>query len=113
MLLPQRHPQEEFVASSIQFNLDLPRDCIENFLHECELRGLHIKWFGRAEPLGFTNNFEHWRYMSHAQQLEDSSAVLAGLCDMRIPLSLTPQDVALIGRIVAGAMAAAIAASTA
>jgi dTDP-4-amino-4,6-dideoxygalactose transaminase len=107
LVLPQRNPLEEFVASSIQFNLDLPQAGIETFLHECELRGLHIKWFGRSEPQGFTSRFEHWRYMGQAQQLDRSQALLAGLCDMRIPLSLTAQDCALIGRIVAVAMAKA------
>jgi len=47
--LPLRSPNEQYVASSIQFNLDLNRAGIERFLHECALRGLHIKWFGRSE----------------------------------------------------------------
>ena len=106
--LPLRSADEEYVASSIQFNLDLNRAGIECFLHECGLRGLHIKWFGRSEPFGFTSNFEHWHYLQQAPVLGQSQALLAGLCDMRIPLSLSTGDTLLIGRIVAAAMAAAM-----
>ena len=44
--VPRRHPKEAFIASSIQFSLDLPPAQIERFLHECSFRGLYIKWFG-------------------------------------------------------------------
>jgi hypothetical protein len=40
-------------------------------------------------------------------------SVLAGLCDMRIPLSLTAPDCALIGRIAEAAMMNAITAPVA
>ena len=108
-----RHPHEEFVASSIQFNLDLDRAGIEAFRRECALRGLHIKWFGGSEPVGFTSSFEHWHYLQQARALSRSLSVLAGLCDMRIPLSLTAPDCALIGRIAEAAMMKAITAPVA
>jgi dTDP-4-amino-4,6-dideoxygalactose transaminase len=102
--VPRRHPKEAFVASSIQFDVDLPRERIARFLRGCAARGLHIKWFGAAEPAGFTSIYEHWRYVRERQDLPASRRVLEGLCDMRIPLSLTTEDCALIGRIVAAAM---------
>lgn len=73
MSIPERRPEEQFIASSIQFLLALVPAGIERFLHECVLRGLYIKWFGLRTP-----------------QL-----------DLRTPLSLTEQDCELIGQIVA------------
>ncbi len=105
--VPARDAKEEFVASSIQFTLDLPAERIERFLAGCDARGLHIKWFGRNEPQGFTSNYTHWHYLRQAQQLPASLPLMAGLCDMRIPLSLTDADCALIGRIVRAALAEA------
>ena len=102
--VPARDSREEFVASSIQFTLDLPPRRIERFLAGCDGRGLHIKWFGRSEPQGFTSNYTHWRYLRHQQELPASLPLMAGLCDMRIPLSLTDGDCALVGRIVRAAL---------
>jgi dTDP-4-amino-4,6-dideoxygalactose transaminase len=99
--LPTRHPKEEFVASSIQFSLNLERVQIECFLRECALRGLYIKWFGAARPAAFTSNFTHWQYMSDTPALLRSLPVLEKLCDMRIATSLTPEDCKLVGKIVA------------
>ena len=105
--VPARDPKEEFVASSIQFTLDLAPGRIERFLAGCDSRGLHIKWFGRDEPQGFTSNYTHWRYLRHAQQVPASLPLMTGLCDRRIPLSLTDEDCVLIGRIVRSALAEA------
>lgn len=105
--IPARDAKEEFVASSIQFTLDLAVPRIERFLAGCDRRGLHIKWFGRGEPQGFTSNYTHWRYLRQTQQVPASLPLMEGLCDMRIPLSLTDEDCALIGRIVRVALAEA------
>jgi len=106
--LPVRPPKEQFVASSIQFQLDLDGEALQVFLAACGARGLHIKWFGVEAPQGFTSNFEHWRYLEPAV-LPHSRALMRGLCDVRIPLSLTIEECAVIGRIVRLAMAAATA----
>lgn len=103
--VPARDPLEQFVASSIQFSLDLPHDRIERFLAGCDRRGLHIKWFGHAEPRGFTSNYLHWRYVRQSQHVPASLPLMAGLCDMRISLSLTDDDCALVGDIVRAALA--------
>jgi dTDP-4-amino-4,6-dideoxygalactose transaminase len=102
--VPARDAREEFVASSIQFTLDLAPERIECFLSGCDSRGLHIKWFGRSEPQGFTSNYTHWRYLRQTQQVPASLPLMEGLCDMRIPLSLTDEDCMLIGRIVRAAL---------
>lgn len=101
--IPARDAKEEFVASSIQFTLDLQPNQIERFLKECELRGLYIKWFGSAEPVAFTSNYEHWHYLTSQPDMPDSKAVLNQLLDLRTPMSLTDDDCNLIGRIVAAA----------
>ena len=101
--VPARSPKEEFVASSIQFTLDLTPPKIERFLEECSARGLYIKWFGTTVPVAFTSNYEHWQYMKDKPDIPNSKAVLNQLFDLRTPLSLTDDDCVLIGRIVATA----------
>jgi hypothetical protein len=61
---------------------------------------VELKWFGAAEPQGFTSRYAHWRYAAPAP-LPQTDRVLAGLIDMRLPLTFTPEDVALIARIIA------------
>jgi len=101
--MPERHPKEEFVASSIQFSLALPPSGVERFLHECQLRGLYVKWFGGQEPKAFTSNYAHWQYITERPELPQSMAVMNQLLDLRTPMSLTEQDCALIGQIVVAA----------
>jgi dTDP-4-amino-4,6-dideoxygalactose transaminase len=99
--IPRRNVKEEFVASSIQFTLNLKPHQIEMFLKECNLRGLYIKWFGTPNPIAFTSNYEHWHYLSSKPDIPHSKAVLNQLMDLRTPLSLTDEDCVLIGKIVA------------
>ena len=108
--IPRRNAKEEFVASSIQFTLNLKPHQIEIFLKECNLRGLYIKWFGTPNPIAFTSNYEHWHYLSSKPDIPHSKAVLDQLMDLRTPLSLTDEDCVLIGKIVAVAslLAAAV-----
>ncbi|UFS56630.1 aminotransferase class I/II-fold pyridoxal phosphate-dependent enzyme [Comamonadaceae bacterium M7527] len=104
VVVPARDPRESFVASSIQFTLDLDTSAILKFLAGCDSRGLHIKWFGRDEPQGFTSNYTHWHYMREPQALPRSLTLMQGLCDMRIALSMTDADCDMIGRIVRASM---------
>lgn len=99
--LPHRPNEEQFVASSLQFSLTgMERMAIQNFLQRCAGRGVHIKWFGAEEPVGFTSSWQHWRYFGAPQQLPNAERVLAGLCDMRLPLSLTRADCQAIGAVI-------------
>lgn len=100
LTIPNRHPKEEYVASSIQFSLDLNADEIQRFLKECELRGLYIKWFGSQEPKAFTSNYEHWHYITDKPILKKSMAIMCQLMDLRTPLSLSEQDCELISKII-------------
>lgn len=98
--IPARDAREEFIASSIQFTLNLKRHQIDRFLKECSLRGLYIKWFGTRAPVAFTSNYEHWHYLASKPDIPHSKAVLDQLLDLRTPLSLTEEDCVLIGKIV-------------
>ncbi len=106
--LPQRPALEQFVASSIQFSLTgLSAAAIATFLQAASDRGVHLKWFGAAAPQGFTSVWQHWRYFGPAQALPQAERVLAGLCDMRLPLMLTRADCVAIGTVIRAAIAAA------
>lgn len=106
--LPRRPPQEQYVQSSIQFMLpgaDAAR--MACFVAAAAERGVNLKWFGAPDPLGFTSAWTHWHFADGAQQqLPNAARVLAGLCDLRIPLWLMPQDCDLIVSTVAEALEA-------
>ena len=105
--VPERPVKEQFVASSIQFSLvGLKRDDIGQFINACSARGVHIKWFGADEPVGFTSVWQHWRYFGDEQTLPRAERVLGGLCDMRLPLTLTEQDCAAITGVIRELLAA-------
>jgi len=87
--VPGRASKEHYVASSLQFSLlGLDAPAISHFIELCEGAGVAIKWFGRLEPRGFTSTYADWGYAGGSQDMPQSRAVLAGLCDMRIPLAL-------------------------
>jgi dTDP-4-amino-4,6-dideoxygalactose transaminase len=99
-LIPR--PQwEDFVGSSFQFLLpgwEAAR--VAAFVAASAARGVELKWFGAAEPQGFTSRYAHWRYAAPVP-LPQTDRVLAGLIDMRLPLTFTPGDVEQIARILA------------
>lgn len=98
--LTDRPEAETFVASSFQFLLpEWEPARIRAFVAGCAARGVELKWFGAPEPVAFTSRYEHWRY-ADPQPLPRTDRVLAGLIDMRLPLTFTPQDAALIARII-------------
>jgi hypothetical protein len=99
--VPSRNVKEEFIASSLQFSVNLKPLQIEKFLKECSFRGLYIKWFGAPSPVEFTSNYEHWHYLSSKPDIPHLKAVLDQLLDLPTPLSLTEEDCVLIGKIVA------------
>ena len=91
--LPRRPTKEQFVGSSIQFLLrDMSRAQMQSVIAACAEQGVHIKWFGSDEPVGFTSVWTHWRYFGQSQDLPQAQTVLSALCDLRLPLSLTQAD---------------------
>ena len=98
--LPQRPESEQFVASSIQFNLpDFSKQQITAFLAAALARGVELKWFGADEPVAFTSRHDSWTYAGK-QHLPQTDRVLSTLVDMRLPLTFTLDDCKLIGRII-------------
>ncbi|THD73372.1 aminotransferase [Thalassobius vesicularis] len=96
----ERSEQEYFVGSSIQFLLlDWPDAAIQEVQRRCAARGVELKWFGGAEPVGFTSRYDSWRYAPSAP-MPASDRVLKAILDMRLPLTFSTQDCALIARII-------------
>ena len=96
------------MASSIQFSVvDLSREHIQRFVAASAERGVHIKWFGADEPAGFTSVWTHWRYFGESQSLPNAERVLGGLCDMRLPLTLSQADCVAIAAVLRETLAAA------
>jgi dTDP-4-amino-4,6-dideoxygalactose transaminase len=99
--LPHRPTQEQFVASSLQFSLvGLAHGQVSAVIAACAAEGVHIKWFGAADPVGFTSAWTHWRYFGEPQPLNNAPRVLAGLCDIRLPLMLSQADCAHIAQVI-------------
>lgn len=97
--LIERPQDEAFVASSFQFLLpDWPEAKVRTLLARAAARGVELKWFGAKEPQGFTSTHHSWRYAA-PQSLPKTDRILARLIDMRLPLSFSAADVALIARI--------------
>ena len=99
-LIP-RPQAEDYVGSSFQFLLpgwDPAR--VAHLVAGAAARGVELKWFGAADPQGFTSRYAHWRYAAPVA-LPQTDRVLAGLIDMRLPLTFAPGDCAQIARILA------------
>lgn len=99
---PIKRPQaEHYVGSSIQFFIEkLSETKVREFLQTLAQRGVELKWFGEPEPIAFTSRYDSWRYLEQ-QSLPQTDTILPGLFDMRIPLTFSVEDCALIGRIIA------------
>jgi len=99
--VPKRDPREAYVGSSIQFTVDgITRDQVMAFLAECGHRGVEIKWFGWAEPNGFTSSFDSWKYIEDLPELPATRKILDFMCDFRIPLTFSMEDCKTIALII-------------
>jgi dTDP-4-amino-4,6-dideoxygalactose transaminase len=100
LTLPHRPPEEGFVASSFQFLLPgWDADAVRDVVARCLKRGVELKWFGASDPVAFTSRYDSWRY-APVPVLPQTDRVLAGLIDMRLPLTFSLDDCALIARII-------------
>ncbi len=99
--LPNRPHHEQYVGSSIQFTLPgFSEADIRRFLERCGERGVELKWFGEAEPRGFTSRYDSWQFIEGMTDLPATRKILSTLCDMRVPLTFDEADCALIGEII-------------
>ncbi|PIE07622.1 MAG: aminotransferase [Rhodobacterales bacterium] len=100
LTLIARPEREDYVMSSFQFLLlDWPAEKIGEVVARSAAWGVELKWFGGAEPQGFTSRYDSWRY-APSTPMPRSDRVLAGIVDLRLPLSFSAEDCALIARIV-------------
>ena len=98
--LIDRHPDLARVGSSFQFRLpDHDANEIEAFVERCARRGVELKWFGAARAHGFTSTYRHWAYAG-APALPQTDQVMAGLLDMRLPLTFSEEDCKIIAAII-------------
>ena len=79
--------------------MDWPAEKVTDVVQRCAARGVELKWFGGAEPSGFTSRYDSWRYAS-SMPMPATDRVLRGLLDMRLPLTFSVQDCELIARII-------------
>lgn len=99
--LTQRPDKEQYVASSIQFNL--PQWEANKFpllVERCAQRGVVIKWFGSDTPESYTSKYDSWSYLNDDSRLNNTDQVLSTLLDMRLPLTFDEQDCGLIAQII-------------
>lgn len=96
----ERPDAETYVGSSIQFLLlDWSADKVQDVLRRCASRGVELKWFGAPEPAAFTSRYDNWHYAPN-QSLPQSDRILAGILDMRVPLTFSLADCVQIARII-------------
>ncbi|ATG39058.1 DegT/DnrJ/EryC1/StrS family aminotransferase [Phaeobacter piscinae] len=96
----ERPEKEAYVGSSIQFLLlDWREEAVREVLRRCAARGVELKWFGTPEPVAFTSRYDSWRY-AETPRLPQSDRILAGIVDMRVPLTFSLADCAQIARII-------------
>lgn len=99
--MPDRSGDQSYAATSIQFSVTgLDAAAMALFLARARERGVPIKWFGAERQAGFTSAPRHWRYAGDQGPLAQTHAVLAQLCDIRTPVSLTDEECDLIAAIV-------------
>ncbi len=98
--LPARPEKEYYVASSFQFTLPgWDKVKVHEVQKRCAARGVELKWFGSDVPVGFTSRHDSWRYVD-AQDMPQTDRVLAGLLDMRLPLTFSLKDCDLLALII-------------
>ncbi len=100
LTIVERPEEETYVGSSIQFLLlDWSEAAVGDVLARCMARGVELKWFGGAEPSGFTSRYDSWRY-APSDPMPASDRILLGIVDMRLPLTFSLEDCAQIARII-------------
>ena len=99
--VPHRPKEERYVGSSFQFLMPTAStETMKQVVTGAKALGVELKWFGADSPVGFTSNHQSWRYVT-PQNLPKTDAILAGLLDMRIPLTFSLEDCAHVADIIA------------
>jgi len=96
----ERPEKEAYVMSSFQFLCPELSDAqMIDVQKRTGNRGVELKWFGADSPVGFTSRHDSWTY-AEAQNLPQTDRVLAGLFDMRLPLTFTLEDCDMLAAII-------------
>lgn len=96
----ERPEKEAYVMSSFQFLCpDLSDAQMIDVQKRTAARGVELKWFGADSPVGFTSRHDSWNYVD-AQNLPETDRILAGLFDMRLPLTFSLEDCDLLATII-------------
>lgn len=98
--VPERKQHEAYVGSSFQFQAQGLKGRVPELVSACAARGVDIKWFGADTPQAFTSRYDSWKYLGDLPDLPKTKAVLATTCDIRVPLTFTVDDCALIAEII-------------
>ena len=99
--IPRRHPSAYEVPSSIQFRIERYSDeQNQQFLEQCNKRGVDLKWFGDQEPKAYTSRYDSWTYLDDAK-LPNTDAILKRLYDCRLPLTFSVADCQFLGELIA------------
>jgi len=99
--LPVRHAKEYYVGSSIQFRAThLNTQQIPVFLEHCAVHGVELKWFGNADPQGFTSRYDSWQYLDDQPKLSQTLSILSNTLDMRLPLTFDFEDMEVIAQVI-------------
>lgn len=112
IILPRRPEKEDFAPTSMQFSVDpevLDDLQLAGFIRDADAHGVHVKWFGAPDPIGFTSRHDHWRYVDKAAagSVPNADRVLNRLCDLRLPQWLSDEDCGTIAAVLGEAMAKA------
>ena len=100
LTIVERPKSEKYVGSSFQFLLlDWHSKQVKRVVADCFSLGVELKWFGEANPHGFTSRYDSWRYVQ-SEPMAKTDRVLSGLLDLRLPLSFTKSDCKLIASII-------------
>ncbi|MBR7890117.1 aminotransferase class I/II-fold pyridoxal phosphate-dependent enzyme [Marinomonas sp. A79] len=99
--IPVRPPEEDYVGSSIQFSLPaFSQEQLAKVVKLCIERGVMLKWFGDSVPKDYTSRYDSWKYIDDLPQLPKTEKILSTLLDMRIPLTFSEEDCALVAQII-------------
>ena len=122
VLLMSGYNQDPEVLSAIEsgklaflpkpFTPDQLVKSVREVLARCLHRGVELKWFGAPEPTAFTSKYDSWRYAA-SEVMPATDRVLAGIVDMRVPLTFSLDDCALIARIIRTEVSAVFQAASA
>ena len=95
--LPEPNPKIRRAPNTIQFNLlQMDDQQVNAFLDYLKPYGIDIKMFGAK---GNPRFFKSWRYIKDIESvhLPHTEKLLNFSCDLPLPLSLTPEDIGLLG----------------